>query len=68
MTFFADAGTPYEFVYATDMNGDGGSSNDLIYVPKNAHDTTEIKFSANGSLTAANQPIRWKTSSPATPA
>jgi len=55
MTFFLDAGTPYEFVYATDMNGDGSTANDLIYVPKNAHDTTEIRFQANGALTPSMQ-------------
>ena len=48
-TFFLDAGTPYEFVYNGDFNGDAGTANDLIYVPKNAHDTTEIRFSNSGS-------------------
>src|SRR2546430_11509904 len=27
----------------------------IFYVPKNAHDTTEIRFSANGTITPAQQ-------------
>ena len=56
MTFFADAGTPYEFVYNGDFNGDAGTANDLIYVPKNAHDTTEIRFATSGAGATALSP------------
>jgi hypothetical protein len=54
-TFFADAGTPFEYVYNGDFNGDAGTANDLVYVPTNAHDTTQIKFQTNGSVTVAQQ-------------
>ncbi len=55
MTFFAESGVPFEYVYGSDMNGDNGGSNDLMYVPKNARDTTQIRFAQNGNLTPAMQ-------------
>ncbi len=55
MTFFADAGTPFEYIYNNDMNGDGSYGNDLVYVPTNAHTASEIQFSQNGNLTPAMQ-------------
>jgi hypothetical protein len=55
LTWIGESGVPYEYVYGSDMNGDNSSSNDLLYVPKNAHDTTEVRFSANGNITPAQQ-------------
>jgi hypothetical protein len=51
----AESGTPFEYVYGNDMNGDNSGANDLVYVPKDAHDPTEIQFSQNGNLTPAMQ-------------
>jgi hypothetical protein len=53
--FTGESGTPFDFVYSGDMNGDGSSSNDLIYVPTNATLASEIQFSQNGNLTPAAQ-------------
>ncbi len=36
--YTARAGTPYAYVYSNDANGDGNSSNDLFYVPRDAND------------------------------
>ncbi len=55
LTWIGESGVPFEYVYNGDMNGDNSTANDLIYVPKNAHDTTEIRFTANGAITAAQQ-------------
>jgi hypothetical protein len=55
LTWIGESGVPFEYVYNGDMNGDNSTANDLIYVPKNAHDTTEIRFSANGAITPAQQ-------------
>jgi hypothetical protein len=55
LTWIGESGIPYEYVYGSDMNGDNFTSNDLIYVPKNAHDTTQIRFAQNGNLTPAMQ-------------
>ncbi|MEO8334133.1 MAG: carboxypeptidase regulatory-like domain-containing protein [bacterium] len=53
--FTGESGTPFEYVYSGDMNGDASTSNDLIYVPTDAHLTSEIQFSANGATTIAQQ-------------
>jgi hypothetical protein len=54
-TFYAESGVPYDYDYGSDMNGDNSTANDLIYVPKDAHDPNEILFSQNGNLTPAMQ-------------
>ena len=50
------------FTYATagtggtgDLNADGSSLNDPIYVPRNAADTTEIRFAGSPSAVATQQ-------------
>jgi hypothetical protein len=55
LSWIGESGVPFEYVYNGDMNGDNSTANDLVYVPKNAHDTTEIRFVANGSITPAAQ-------------
>ena len=49
LTWTGESGVPFEYVYNGDMNGDNSTANDLVYVPKNTHDTTEIRFSNSGS-------------------
>ncbi len=56
--YTGNSGAPYDYVYGTnggttgDLNADGQSQNDLIYVPKNATDLTEILFTGyNGATT-----------------
>src|SRR5206468_3869250 len=36
--FTARAGTPYAWTYNADVNGDGNSGNDLLYVPRDIND------------------------------
>lgn len=40
--FTARAGTPYAYVSASDINGDGNITNDLFYVPQDATDITLV--------------------------
>jgi Carboxypeptidase regulatory-like domain len=54
-TFFGESGVPFEYVYGSDINGDGSTANDLVYVPKDAHDPNEILFQQNGNLSPAMQ-------------
>jgi outer membrane receptor for ferrienterochelin and colicin len=62
-TYSGVSGSPHDYVYAStsstngDMNGDGRNGNDLIYVPRNALNTTEIMFRAipNGATVAQQQ-------------
>ena len=41
MVFSSQSGSPFSFTYAGDVNRDGSSVNDLVYVPRNA---TEIEL------------------------
>jgi hypothetical protein len=57
--YTGNSGAPYDYVYGTsggttgDLNADGQSQNDLMYVPKNAMDPTEILFTNYNSTNAA---------------
>ena len=49
--YIGNSGAPFDYVYAAgsgsgsgDANADGQTQNDLVYVPKNAHDPNEILF------------------------
>ena len=51
--YTGNSGAPYDYVYGSnggttgDLNADGQSQNDLVYVPKDARNTSEIIFVAN---------------------
>ena len=60
MIYTGNSGSPYDYVYSAtgstrgDLNGDGQTQNDLLYVPTSATDQNEILFNGfNG--TAAQQ-------------
>jgi Carboxypeptidase regulatory-like domain len=55
MSFVGESGVPFEYVYGSDINGDGSAANDLVYVPTDAHLASEILFLQNGNLTPAMQ-------------
>ncbi|MDQ3171981.1 MAG: carboxypeptidase regulatory-like domain-containing protein [Acidobacteriota bacterium] len=44
------------YVYGGDMNGDGGTSNDLLYIP---NDASELVFLQQGAFTPAQQAAAW---------
>ena len=44
MIYFGESGNPYDYVYNADLNGDGFTRNDPLYVPKNALDPSEMTF------------------------
>lgn len=44
------------YVFSGDVNGDGGTSNDLIYVHR---DTSEMNFVQNGAFSPAEQAAAW---------
>jgi hypothetical protein len=50
--FAGNGGNRYSFIYAGDVNGDGQTGNDLIYIPK---DQDDILLDPLGSVTAAQQ-------------
>lgn len=63
ISLFLDGSSPFNgsYTYSGDLNGDGGSSNDLIYIPK---DKSEMNFQEytdkNGTYTAAQQADAWE--------
>jgi len=50
--FAGSGGNRYSFIYSGDVNGDGQSGNDLIYIPRSANDPNEIIFDRPGDAAA----------------
>jgi outer membrane receptor for ferrienterochelin and colicin len=46
------SGSPHDYVYSNDMNADGVSGNDLIYIPTDVNDQNQIRF---GTVTTSGQ-------------
>lgn len=56
------SGAPHDYIYnrgptsgSGDLNADGNTGNDLVYVPADVNDPSEIMFADAGSVTAAQQ-------------
>jgi len=50
------------YVYSGDLNGDGGTANDLIYIPKNKSEMNFQTFTSSGkTFTAEDQANAWDT-------
>ncbi len=63
VTLFWDYFTPGfgSYVYSGDLNGDGGSSNDLIYIPRNKTEMNFETFTSSGvTFTADAQATAWE--------
>lgn len=59
------SGPPHDYIYGGfqlvgDLNGDAAQGNDLLYVPKNALDPTEIQFRLLGTRTPARQAVDFE--------
>jgi hypothetical protein len=58
LQYTGESGTRFHYTYggssSGDLNGDG-IGNDLIYIPKNVRDSSEIIFATSGSTTVAQQ-------------
>lgn len=53
--------TRASYVFNGDANGDGGTSNDLIYVPRDASEMNFVTFTASGrTFTAAEQAVAFE--------
>ncbi len=49
------------YTYGGDFNGDGGTANDLIYIPRNLSEITFQQFTASGTtFTVAQQAAAWE--------
>ena len=50
------------YVYSGDLNGDGGTSNDLLYIPRNTGEMNFQTFTAGGvTYTPEQQAVAWET-------
>jgi outer membrane receptor protein involved in Fe transport len=61
------SGASHDYVYGGptgsttgDLNGDGVNGNDLLYVPRNALDPSEIQFRVSGTRTPAQQAVDFE--------
>ncbi|MDQ3604758.1 MAG: TonB-dependent receptor [Gemmatimonadota bacterium] len=58
VVYVGQSGRPFSFAYNTDINFDGSFGNDLIYVPTDTSDPSQIRFSpetVNGQLVTPAQ-------------
>ncbi|HEX8430984.1 MAG TPA: TonB-dependent receptor, partial [Longimicrobium sp.] len=53
LTYVGQSGNPYSYRYGSDINGDGSTGNDLVYVPTSA---SEVRFAAGTGATAGVTP------------
>lgn len=50
----------YSYVFSGDLNGDGGTNNDLIYIPRNASEMNFEQYTSSGrTFTVAEQIAAW---------
>ncbi len=52
LSYQGTSGSPHDYVYSNDMNADGVTGNDLIYVPTDVNDQNQIRF---GTITTGGQ-------------
>jgi hypothetical protein len=58
--FFEGFQTNAYYTYAGDLNGDGGTGNDLIYIPRDTSEMNFTTFTSGGrTFTAAEQAAAW---------
>lgn len=58
LVYVGQSGRPYSFRYGTDINGDGSSGNDLVYVPASQG---EVRFAAGtGGQAALTPQVSWE--------
>lgn len=48
------------YVYGGDMNGDGGTSNDLVYIPNDASSTVFLPITGSTPFSPAQQAAAWE--------
>jgi hypothetical protein len=62
ISFFLESrtGGNGSYTYSGDMNGDGGTGNDLIYIPKDATETIFLPITGSTPFTAQQQSEAWE--------
>ncbi len=57
--YFGQSGAPYDYTASGDLNGEGFSANDPLYIPKNALDPTEITFLTRTYNDRSGKPVSY---------
>ena len=61
LVYTGQSGSPFSYVYSGDLNNDGSSNNDLIYIPKTASDITLIPSARPTGQTDTRTPAQiWE--------
>jgi hypothetical protein len=61
MFWEAFTGGNTSYTYSSDLNGDGGTSNDLIYIPRDTGEMNFVTFTQSGrTFTAQEQAAAWE--------
>lgn len=63
LVYIGASGTPYDYIYSSDLNGDGTSLNDPIYIPKDATNGNEIQFR---DITNSDKSVKYTAAQQAT--
>ena len=58
LIYFGESGNPYDYTVTGDLNGDGITRNDPLYIPRNARDATEFPFVAQ-TYTVSGSPVTY---------
>ncbi|WP_210463505.1 TonB-dependent receptor [Rufibacter roseolus] len=54
------SGTPFTYLYAQDLNGDGNTGNDLMYVPRNREDITLVDLKNTAGVVTRTPDQQWE--------
>ncbi len=58
-SFLGAGGNRYSYIYAGDVNGDGSSTNDLIYIPRNQSDIVLVPVTDNNNNVIYTTQQQW---------
>jgi len=59
LVYVGKSGTPFTYLYNGDLNNDGATGNDLLYVPRNQGEIKLSPLAASGSLPALTVDQQW---------
>ncbi|WP_210487862.1 TonB-dependent receptor [Rufibacter aurantiacus] len=54
------SGTPFTYLYAQDLNADGNTGNDLMYVPRNREDITLVDLKNTAGVVTRTPDQQWE--------
>lgn len=58
--FTAQSGTPYTYTYIGDINRDGSSNNDLVYIPRNFSESSLADIKNGSGVVITTAAVQWE--------